>query len=948
MIALLLAAAILAQFTLVGRAVLALARSPAGALQSWLMAPVTGFSLQILLTGILNEAGWPVGTFAMGEMLASTILAVGILLWRKPRHRLRVILPFAAVAGLVLLWTGWPAFSSGLNWISYANDDMANYCLAAVRHLHHGFFDRPTMPDLQGLDYSQYYWFMHVGGLIRYGSEILLALVAGCTGLSPAQVFMPTVLALAASMPLAVAALARAGGLGYRTALGAAVLLAMSPLFLLGTYYQLIAQVAGLGQLCVVTALLLPARPPVARSRRIAHILVTSLLVAGLCVTYPEVTPFAGLAFGFHLAVLAVRQRQLPWRHLQLAMFSGLAALVWLRYDTLLYLNTVLGQAGSGTEATAASNVLFPYYLVPSGLANLFGLLPLAASAPEPYFSAAIVTGFGLLLAFAVSAVHAGWQARAHGSLAFVMLALGGLLFVNRSDFGLFKLAMFCQPVLAIAFATILARLHRFAGVVIAVLLGAAQLPSSWQYADYSCGRRRGGFAELPEASQLGLKIPWEALNPAVAVRSDISHIAAAKLAAGQLTGSLLLFPSRDFFTIMEPLMGRVKRIEPLVRKFHPHADAILGAPQLWMERNEAAYVHREVWGTRFAEPRPPAGQPAPSRQLRTPESLEIFNGWARPAASEITSFFSLVPDAPLRPRLSFVHSSRGQHYYIPEDRHRIAFFSTESDFYSPANQFAAVGSFMLFQVHAAQSENIYLRISLTKSLLGRQRTSLYQNARVMGRRTAPIPYVGAGAANLFIGPLLPIEVAGVRYLAVDLGEEGRPFSPPRQNAMRWFNQDILLDPRLVTAFARDFSAVSETEYLTMERPRTIHRFPTDLAEARALEFSGWFEDGWISPDSLAVIAPAQTGEVLRMQGEVPGFGRLLAEGQNLTVTLNGITMPTVRLAPGRFDLRWPIAGGPDAAATRIELHFSTVQELPSPDDRPIAAKIDFLGLVRD
>ena len=52
------------------------------------------------------------------------------------------------------------------------------------------------MADLAGRDYSQYYWFMHVGALIRFGSEHLLAWTAADTGRRAIEIFMPVIMAL--------------------------------------------------------------------------------------------------------------------------------------------------------------------------------------------------------------------------------------------------------------------------------------------------------------------------------------------------------------------------------------------------------------------------------------------------------------------------------------------------------------------------------------------------------------------------------------------------------------------------------------------------------------------------------------------------------------------------------------------------------------------------------
>ena len=83
-----------------------------------------------------------------------------------------------------LVFAAWPMFRFGFDWLSFCNDDMANYCLAADRPLNHGFFDGPNMEDfLQGRDYTQAYWFMHVPGNIRSGSDLILA--AACAFLGP-------------------------------------------------------------------------------------------------------------------------------------------------------------------------------------------------------------------------------------------------------------------------------------------------------------------------------------------------------------------------------------------------------------------------------------------------------------------------------------------------------------------------------------------------------------------------------------------------------------------------------------------------------------------------------------------------------------------------------------------------------------------------------------------
>jgi len=52
-----------------------------------------------------------------------------VLAWRRPVLPLRQLKPFLLIAS-GLVYIGWPSIRFGFKWISYGNDDMANYCLA--------------------------------------------------------------------------------------------------------------------------------------------------------------------------------------------------------------------------------------------------------------------------------------------------------------------------------------------------------------------------------------------------------------------------------------------------------------------------------------------------------------------------------------------------------------------------------------------------------------------------------------------------------------------------------------------------------------------------------------------------------------------------------------------------------------------------------------------------
>src|ERR1019366_2845126 len=248
MIALLLVAVLYAYLSVIGQAVVSLFRPRLGVLWSWFAAPTLGLSLLIVIITRLNVWGIPVRTAGPWTTLALLAGAAAVLAWRRPLLPLRKLIPFLGIGAGSLRY--------GFNWISYANDDMANYVLAAERFLEHGYYAIPLQTELQGRDYTQHYWFMHALQQIRPGSEMTIAWIASLTGRRAHEVFMPAILLLSLMQLFAMGTIAIWRGRYRRIALVAFFLFATSPLFGLGTLYQLIAQVGGIALLLVIASVL--------------------------------------------------------------------------------------------------------------------------------------------------------------------------------------------------------------------------------------------------------------------------------------------------------------------------------------------------------------------------------------------------------------------------------------------------------------------------------------------------------------------------------------------------------------------------------------------------------------------------------------------------------------------------------------------------------------------
>ena len=460
----------------VGLAMLVGLRKQDNPLQFMLLAPVVGLATTTLIAFWLNWLGLPVASFGVGLAIVLLLGSV-VVLWRsRPKLLWRRYAPFAGILLLALWVTGRPMLEFGLDWVSYANDDMANYCLAAQRLLQHGFFDLPNADALAtGKDYSLFYWFVHVPGRARFGSELILAWVCSVTGLTTDQAFMPTIMALHLILISATAGLVYQANQFYGAAFAATSLFSLSALNSLGTFFQLIAQVFGLsllaGCLAVLPSLvptrqnflqpelqpdlLEPKLEPWSRKQLLPRLLsivlptvlptvLPSILLAVLFVVYPEVVPFLLLA-GLSYLLIRLIQRQLRIKQaLLLSSLTVLLACVFVnRYIFhLFYFLEVQASAGVGRSKLG----FFPYYLVPSGLANLWGFQGVGRLTREPWLSLSILLGGLLLLSVAVGTIYLSRLAHPAVIMTSVMLTITVILFSRRSDFGLFKIAMFLQP----------------------------------------------------------------------------------------------------------------------------------------------------------------------------------------------------------------------------------------------------------------------------------------------------------------------------------------------------------------------------------------------------------------------------------------------------------------------------------------------------------------------
>lgn len=959
MIAQLLVLTLFLLLTFVGQAVVSLLRPRLGVLWSWFIAPTVGLAIIIVIITRLNVWGIPVRTAGPWLTLGLVVASVAIFIWRRPVLPWRQLAPFFLITCGYLLYTGWPMLRFGFNWISYGNDDMANYCLAAERFLDHGYYDLPLQTDLEGRDYTQHYWFMHSLQQIRPGSELTIAWVASLTGLKAHQVFMPSILMLSMMQIFAMGAAAIYRGRYRKVTLVAFFLFATSPLFGLGTLYQLIAQVGGIAILLASASVLISTK----------HLTIRKLILAGiitgcLAIFYPEVTPFLGL--GIMLFALRLRYTNRPAFNRYARFIGGAAVLTFLfiATNTYQFINTLVmqsvGSAGLGamTEINDQSGglVLFPWTLVPSFIPMLFGLHAFGVVGVDPLISVQIAVGFCFLLYTIYRTIQNVRLNAPIGFLGAVMLPLGFFLFFKGQDFGLFKLAMFAQPIITLLVAQAFSHFlfnaaphyRRRARVALVVFFGLT-VPSHFYYSHASLGTYGGGLTEVVDASRLGVGFTPPKELKYDAIECDINNVVSAKMLAQYTRGWDTRFLSRSY-------MDNIANIAVL--KFLRTPDPDLG-PQ--------ARLVEKLSLLRFLLPPEIMTGDVPDYRVmtinKTANEIEQANDWTETGSRHLSyddrlfvsmrreldhfnkassatgwqtqNMYQYKLESQVKDHLVFIHSFLSPHYYSSA-RFRAAFFQREPEPISGGKlYFHGTGRYNLFKL-INPSPDLRLVIDFSRTSLGDGRSKLPANAVVIGETDYKIPFVGHGSARVITPIVKPEYFEQHPYLTIDFGEKAEPILKNKTGLMRAYGLKFNLDDRRLVGFTRDISIMTDAEYRTLERPTKISEFPNDLYRYAGLEYSGLYEDGWVCNDAYVRLGASHPGQVLYFKGFIPDTEKFRLKGVDVTISINGKPTEIVNLQAGEFTLTRLIREASDV--TSIALHFSESEIYGSDDKRPMSA----------
>jgi hypothetical protein len=930
-----------------------------------LLAPATGASVLALLAVTLCYSGLPVATFAL-PLLGAVVLGNGFVL-----YRCRFAIPWGAAsvaAGTslgIVLFAAMPGILRGLDWVAAGNGDFLNYALSAHFFLGNAPFRLPPIePFLLHHDVSYSWWSLYAIAGERPGFNVLLALASAATGIDTLRLYMPletsTLIALALAAGGAVAVGGNRSGLIVPAC--ACLATALSSEVLDGYVHQLGPQLLGealLVLLCVPIGLLVV---PNGRSREAGRgrDVLAAWVFAALLVSYFEIGAFVFPASALLLLAAAVKRRAAPraaLRSIVLIVAAGVAlsaAYLPSFFQKWSQMGDVAFSAFAGARGGVAPSMpIFPYFLLPSGLANFWGLIPIGLSYPEPYSTLAICAGAVGLAALACFAFVRVWQGSIWGAMVAVMLCASFDLFKNGQDFGLFKLAMYVQPFAACcvfeAFRDVRAAAPEralrveIAAALSLLLFAAANLPGTLTdraaYLDTVHGKF---FTTLPGSSEYGVLDQFSDMRAAAGANPIVFEGYSYQLwdyAAFLLRDRAFVYPTNWRVDLQGehggplPFYERLNRYAGLINaKQHGYFERIEVPAGGEAARNKAvAYLDAANRRTAFALAR------ADPKLLEVGPHFSVLNRsypWSNRGDFVLKDLRSVAN------RVVFVDSSLGV-----TDSGRVradpaALGLIEHDPMFPGGLMATLGRYAVFEL-LNPSKRIRIVMSFTETL-DQDGSSRLPPASVAGLNRVRFRSVGRGAARWYSDPIVPATVAGHSYFVLDAGTALFRFPERRTGAMRWYGLDVPSSDKVLTGFLRNVSAVPAQDADGMQAPQGIASFPDGLRDER-LEFSGVYEDGWVAEDSYFVLRSVP-GAPLRIRGMLPGFSPAFTN--TLRLRVDGATVAERRLRPGPFDIVVP--RGFRAGRHVVALHFENVHRLGPRDPRPASAYLTSLEFGRD
>lgn len=838
-----------------------------------LIAPILGAALLMCELLSLSRLGYAIGPLGPALLFSQVVAAAVVLLLLRTRIALSRMLLVVVLPILGASLVAYPLLSLGWNWIGPPNPDLFYYMMHAQRFLDHGFFAVPSLYDVMH-NYNPGAWAFFkapLRGGVRPGTDLLMSLVMSVTHLSSQQVYMPMTFAAVAALIAAIIGLvadATATKLSRWHFGTAFVLASLSSLVALTAVQELLPSV--IGEAFCATIVILLGRSRIGDGEGWRRGIPLGLATAGLLVSYPEIVPMLAMGLGGCLAIAWRRREHFATSaraFLDMALIAGVVILVALNTHILNPLMVDL-EAFNANLAGNQGTDRFPWFLIPSGPANLWGIFAVGHYPSQPFLDIAIVAGVlltGFVLWRALVLAARGEKA---ATIFVVLFAFGAYLCFKEKGFSTYKVAMYIQPfsvaTLSIVIAPILmqcwekARARSASAIGVLTLFGlmlVLMARSQQYYVTQSIdarSNRDGGFVNIPHASTDHIMDKLGQVQGVISnarVISDSNNFVLSELEQLSLRTDLLVFPNwepqqinglKTYFpgsTFFQGLMneglslGAVRNAAFSSERFPP-----VPSIQFVVDRRDQRVGKR------------------PDFVLVTGPDVTVINKsrhWSDRA-------FSLIPYENVHNDLVAIRTSEWYSEFM---------LKSQADEMSADGDFAPVGRYELFEV-INPSPDMRINVAYTRTIepLGLKTVPL-SPIKVYGASVATLNPVGFGSLRMTTGKLRPLILKGHSYILVDFGIAPFTFADHKSWLMRFYGRNVHLDPRPLAGFVRNISAVSRRGL--GKAPAVLTSFPKDLVDS-TVSYSGIYEDGWIDRAAMVILREPRDSKLFCLSADAP------------------------------------------------------------------------------
>jgi hypothetical protein len=894
-----------------------------------LLSPILGLGLLVVIINFVSRLGFSVKDFSwplMGIVVVSALVTVLKIL---RNFEFRKLLGYLFIIPPLTLFGAWPILKFGFHWFSFMNDDMNTYVLGATR------FSKPSQSLFLGTDYSQAYYHFYVKNGVRPGSELLLSFLSNFHHGNSIQIFMPTIVALQMVLVAATVALVRVSlGTNLWKTVVAYVLTTILPLVNLGFLSQLIAQVGGLSfSIAIVVLFTKYAKNPQALDRKNLVILL-GILISALLLFYPEIAPLVGLP----LIILCLFLRQKIRNGLMIVSLNAiLISLIFLNKYFIQAVHFSVVQIGGTVNINSSNKLkLFPYFLKPQGLAALTGLSPLNKSYGQLILSFSVLASITFLLLLVITPFFKPREVLPFQIIFLVMIVVLSYLILSSNGFGAYKMAMYIQPFLIcmvilsvskikknIAFRKFGPWISAIPSLLLSVTIFSFLAITSQFYVSASTGIANKGFVQIPEVSSSNL----------------VEQISSAE---------------RSYKSNYGPIFS----VSPSLSQIHLEASVSRGIPLLFLSRDPIARLKSPNPITVMPTSRQIAGfvlsdQTNKFGQLKILSTKTNFNRWFLLSNDRFSSLnkttysnsgmswnYKLVKNPP--DYLVFINSSQAPIY---DDEYGLlnqaALFPSEPNPMIPGSFTQSIGDSLLIQILDFHPGS-YLRFNLSSTVL-RQYFRRIPEITVIGSNRVEIKPIGSGSARVLAIHVIPLRINNQDYLTIKFDQKLKVSSKTNSFIDRLYGSQISIDYRRISTLLSDLSLVIPPASSANNSPSRVGSFPEDL-ENPLLNYSGAYEDGWMSP-SFYFDLKSTGSNIVNISGFVPLVGTNKSFKSIVTPYVDGVAAKNFTLGIGNFnqDIRSKVKLVP-GTVSRVEFRFRDAQILPEPDGRPASIFLTNLG----